>query len=299
MSKTNFKLSIVCASNNGLKKLPLLINSIKKNTYHPFEIIICLTNMGDAKNIDSEDIKQLNIKIILSKRKNQLYQRHTAINASSGNYILQLDDDVILKENTLENYIKHFSLSASEKKIVCAVVKLPNNNFQSYRWNSIYKQNYLFRFILYVLNNFNEITPMSILESGRIVPLLVFNKNSKLIINVEWLNSCMMYNKSALKEANFIGKIRKKSYFEDVFFSHSLYRKNYQLIIDSEIEVCHDYSKPTNLKTFLNSISSQYFIVKTFNKNYFLFIIDIFIFINLYLISSFLNCFKIYKKFNK
>ena len=290
MINNKIQLSIVCASHRGKNKLPILINSIKENSYKAHEIIFCITDKLDTSLIFSEDIEKLNIKIILSNIKNQSYQRNLAIKSTTGNYILQLDDDVKLKYNTLKNYIKHFK-KLETNKIVSAVVRLPDNNLQSFRWNKIYENNLFFRFVLIFLNNFKKIKPMSILQSGRIAPLIDF-KNKKKISDAQWLNSCMMYNKSALKDCKSFDQKKQKSYFEDVYFSHTLYNKNYQLIIDSEIEVFHDFVDPTNFKTFINLISSQYYIVKNFKKNIILFYFDIFIFFHLYLLSTIIQYFR-------
>ena len=65
----NFFFSLVCATHNGKNKLPHLISSIKKNSLLPKEIIICGTNNEDLSLLNKKDIKNLNIKFILSKKK--------------------------------------------------------------------------------------------------------------------------------------------------------------------------------------------------------------------------------------
>ena len=294
MIKNNNKISVVCASHKGKSRLPHLITSINNNSVKPFEIILCVTDLKDTELITNEFINNLNIKIILSKKLDQSYQRQLAIKHTKCDLILQLDDDLLLDKDTIKKFIDHFK-DDNNKKIVSAVVLLPNNELQSYRWNNLFNKNPIFKFIILLLNGFKKVNSMTILKSGRIAPLLFFN-NNKIIYEAEWLNSCILYRKEALKDAKYLFSEKSKSYFEDVFFSHSLYNKNYLLIVDSNIIVRHHYVKPTNIITYINLIKSQYRIVKSFNKNIYLFYIDVFIFFNLYLISSFRMLLKFKKK---
>ena len=58
-----------------------------------------------------------------------------------------------------------------------------------------------------------------------------------------------------------------KSYFEDVFFSHSLYQKKFNLLIDRSCIAYHSTNSPTNFFNYRNTISSQYNIVKLFKTS--------------------------------
>ena len=71
----NVPFSVVCATHNGKQKIPILINSIKKNSLLPKEIIICGTDKQDLTNLNKSDIKKLSIKFILSKKKSKLSKK--------------------------------------------------------------------------------------------------------------------------------------------------------------------------------------------------------------------------------
>ena len=75
-----------------------------------------------------------------------------------------------------------------------------------------------------------------------------------------------IYTKSAIKDAFYYLRIGKKSYFEDVF-NHSLFLKNYDLIIDRSIIAYHPMTEKTNLSIYLKTIKSQSKIIKTFKKS--------------------------------
>lgn len=285
MSK-KIDLSIIIASKNGTKKIPLLIKSIKNNIILPSEIIICSDNKKDISLIENVDIKKLNIQHIFCSINNQLTQRLLAIKNSKCEFILQLDDDLILDKNFIEKLWSNFKKSKEPKKIaVGGYVKLPNNNHQSERWKIKYNNKLIFKLFLYFLNNFKKIDNMTILRSGRIVPIL--NNTDKLINDCQWLNSTIMYHKSNSiyhREISF----NNKAYYEDVFFSHRMYINGIKLLLDSEAIVYHPFSKVTNFKIYKETIIYQYKFVRDFKYSLFLFLIDAFIFFLYYFLRKIL-----------
>jgi len=96
-STINNELTIVCASHNGRDKLPNLIKSIERSSLKPKEIIICGTSINDLDNVTKKQQTSNNIRFILSDVSNQIIQRKAALNAVRTNYILQLDDDLVLE----------------------------------------------------------------------------------------------------------------------------------------------------------------------------------------------------------
>lgn len=292
-----FLFSVVTASHKGKKKLPDLINSIKRNTLLPAEIIICGTNRDDLSLLHKKDIKSLNIKFILSKKKNQSYQREIAINNTKNEIIFQLDDDLILDKNYFKNMSKHFKKNKDKKQIISAAILFKNHTHQAIRWNNGYYKNFFFRLILRLLNLGSTPKYMSVLKSGRIVPKLPKNflkkalnneKKNKVLNNLQWVCSTIAYNKNYYKLGYKFNKNKNKSYYEDVFFTHSLYKKGFNLCIDRDCIAYHPSTIPTNFSVYKDTIISQFYIVKYFNKSYVLFIIDLFFFslIHLFLRSN-------------
>ena len=119
---------------------------------------------------------------------------------------------------------------------------------------------------------------MSILPSGRICPYLPksFINKKHVLKNIEWTNSLIFYHKSALLYSNnYHTKKNEKSFYEDVIFSHNLYRKGFKLQIDPKLRAIHPYYKQLDVNTHLKTIKKQFYIVRRFNKNYFFFTLDI------------------------
>ena len=282
--KKKFPISVVCASHKGRERIPKFINSIFNNNCWPNEIIICGTSKRDFDYIPKKKYPGLFIKTFVSKIKNQNYQRQMAIShTKKNNIIMQLDDDLILKKNYINLMFSHFR-NEKKKKIVSATIlikpraNITNTIVQSHRWNHNFYSNFLFRFVLLFFNLGKKIKYYSILSSGRICPLLPKNfiKKKKLLSNLEWTNSSICYQKSALKDSNknlFFNE--KKSYYEDVIFTHSLYKKGYNIIMDPKIVAYHPFLESINFIDYIKTIKKQFFIVKYFKKNYFFFICDV------------------------
>jgi hypothetical protein len=295
--KKKLPISVVCASHNGRKKIPKLINSIFLNTHWPSEIIICGTNNDDFGLVSKKKYHNLNIKKIISKIKNQTTQRELAIKKTTKKIIIQCDDDIELDKNFIYLMNNHFKKNINKKKIVSAKIIFKNNKHQAIRWNAVFKKYSLFRFILFFLNKGQKINFMSILKSGRIIPRLpddFLKKNKEMVIkDLQWVCSTVAYNKKCLKDSIRLQiNNSSKAFYEDIFFSHSLYQKGYNLLIDGSIIAYHPLSEQTNLLTFLKTISSQWKIVKTFNKSVILFFFDVIIFTLIFTVVDLLKIFK-------
>jgi glycosyltransferase involved in cell wall biosynthesis len=271
-------ISLVIPSHKGKFKLPALINSVKKNSIWPKQIIICGTNKNDISLIKKKDLELLNVNFIVSKIKNQVYQRKIALKKISQDYVLQLDDDLLLESNFFNTLLLHFKNKKKNIITMCLVI-IPGLKEQAYRWNLYYRNNLYFRLLLRFFNYGKKIKYMSILPSGRICPYLPdsFINKKKVLKNLEWTNSSIFYHKSVLNYYDNFTYIKKneKSFYEDVLFSHNLFKKGFKLQIDPKLRVIHPHFSQIDFSTHLKTLKIQYKIVKEFNKNYFMFVLDV------------------------
>ncbi len=91
---------IVCSK--GIDAIPTrLLESIREQTYKDFELIVIDNNF--TPTIGSDD--SIITKIIHEKRAGLSFARNKGIEASLGNYVLFIDDDVILDENCVAHLI--------------------------------------------------------------------------------------------------------------------------------------------------------------------------------------------------
>ena len=235
----------------GLLNEKNLRYQISNNTEKvPFEIIFCVPKKYFSRLIRYK--KYRHVKIVLSNYHNQVKQRLEGIKYAKYNLILQLDDDICLKEffitqlfNSSRLLINKFCLSPiyrysdTKKKIY---------NFPSDLKIFLYK----FFFQIDLKKNYGKLSNFGLAFD--------FSPYTKNINNVEWLpGGCMLTSKSYYKIYDTsIFKNFEKSYFEDVFFSIKSSNKKY---IDNRISV-YLLKEDNNEDLFLN--------LKYFNKIFFL-----------------------------
>ena len=79
--------------------------------------------------------------------------------------------------------------------------------------------------------------------------------------------STILYHKSCLKNVKNFKQNSAKAYYEDVLFSHQLYRKNYKLLIDVNVIGIHDNQPFTSTSIYFKTLPTQLELVKFFNKS--------------------------------
>ena len=292
--KVEEDLTIVCASHNGVNTIPLLLDSIQKNIANPKEVIICGTHESDISSVSEDLLSKNNVSFIVSDFANQIYQRNIALSKVNTTYILQLDDDLILDSNAIGNYCRHFSGPRSNKRVVCGYPVLPNGQHMSfYRVKNLYQSSKFIRLFFKIMNGFEELRNMSILKSGRIFPLVLDDQEN---IEPEWLHSCLMFHKDAIGKKSITSSENNnggKGYYEDVFFTLSLRKKGFKLILDEDIRMTHQYYSSIKPRDYINTIHRQKKILESTDGSYLLFYLDVFASFCFYTIlhikSKFLN----------
>ena len=91
------KISVVIATLGGVQ-LHDTINSINTNTIIPFEILICIP-IQESYNITFQ--LPDNVKICISETRGQVAQRLFGFSLARGEFIMQMDDDLVLESNTI------------------------------------------------------------------------------------------------------------------------------------------------------------------------------------------------------
>ena len=86
----------------GRKSLINSIYSICKGSILPKEVLIVMPKSELDKFKIPKIFSKIKIKKIFTSKKNQVFQRIQGFKLSKNPFILQLDDDIILKQNCLE-----------------------------------------------------------------------------------------------------------------------------------------------------------------------------------------------------
>ena len=274
--KVEEDLTIVCASHDGANRIPLFLDSIQKNTVIPKEIIICGTHESDISFVSEELLSKNNVSFIVSEFANQIYQRNIALSKVNTAYILQLDDDLILDNNVIRDYCRHFTGPGSNKRVVCGYPVLPNGQHMSfYRVKNLYQSSKFIRLFFKIMNGFEGLRNMSILKSGRIFPLVLDGQEN---IEPQWLASCLMFHQDAISKKsinNAENNNRGKGYYEDVLFTLSLREKGFKLIIDEDLRMTHPYTSSIKPRAYIDTIYRQKKLVEVTGGSYLLFYLDI------------------------
>ena len=260
-------LSLIIATYQGISKLSNLLKSIIDSTKVPKEIIIVHTEEDDLNYLKKE-YADLNIKLIVSKIKNQVYQRKHGFKYINYDYILQIDDDIIFERNAIQKLYENIIFS--NKKIISANILNKDLLPADSRWVKTFNKFYLFRLLLFLLNNFKKVKGNSIIASGRVIPDI--DKNPP-----QWLNSSLCFHKSCLIDYETIDHMGK-SFYEDVFTSHNFYLKGYMLEKIYEAIIYHPNTEKMNLGNHLKTIKNQIKIVDHFSKSKIFFILDVIFF---------------------
>jgi len=264
-SNSEINLSIIIPTYNRAHDLEECLDSIRGQTRKPQEIIV----VDDSDNEDTlnliksriEDFKSQ--KIILKfvkneKERSSAIARNQGLNASSGNIILFLDDDVIL----FNDYIEHI-LELYEHKDDCLGVQ--GHIILKDRLNKF--QNFLNRFIFY---NYAEKNGCRVLPSTCITYPYTLDK----IISCSWLaGSNQSYRRYVLDEFRFDENFKRYSWREDVDLSYRMYKKYPgSLYITPYSKVIHKISNkarmPERSLTYMKEVYSLYVFFKDLDQSW-------------------------------
>ena len=105
-------ISAIISTYNRERYLPKLFESISKQNYLNFEIIIIDNNSpGNTKELTENFLKNnstLNIRYFLEKKQGLSFARNRGIQEAKGDIITFLDDDAYISENYFERISYYF-----------------------------------------------------------------------------------------------------------------------------------------------------------------------------------------------
>jgi glycosyltransferase involved in cell wall biosynthesis len=99
------ELSVIIPTLNEEKYLPKLLNSLKKQNYKDFEIIVSDGNSDDKTR---QIAKNYGCRFVVNKKRHPSCQRNEGAKIAKGNIFLFLDADTGIPDDFLEKTIKEF-----------------------------------------------------------------------------------------------------------------------------------------------------------------------------------------------
>lgn len=267
------QISVIILTYNRLKYLIKLLNSIKRNTVYPDEIIIGV-NGNDILTykslIDIKDTryKDLNIKLFLFNTVvSRGRGRNVLVKESLGDWIVFLDDDVILKSEYFKN-LKDLIIEYSDVSVI------GGGQIRGKRRNYIEIASYLVISSLWgsglYRNRFRELKDTFYAQPR---DLILCNLAVKKSVFTDY--NIKFFEKSITAEENY--------------FFNRVYKKGLKMLISEKINVYHFHRTD-----FINFIK-QFFVYGRGRGNLFFYLRDFsfsfvsVFFIIIFLIISFMN----------
>ncbi|WP_129409498.1 glycosyltransferase [Marinitoga lauensis] len=221
ISKSNLKISIIIPVYNEENVIKKSIESIEKNSYKNFEIIIIDDNSTDRTYDILKELKNIytNIKIVKKKgEKGKSQSINEAFEHITGDIVLFLDADTLIDEDFLEEHIKYFYNSN---------INIIYIDFEAYN----YKEKIIFDYQEIYFEFSRNILYSNIFSKAVFMGNGVFIRKNILKVvlpldNATLVDDVHMAIKLNLKKINQIfivspkTKIQYVSNFKDLFYQH-------------------------------------------------------------------------------
>ena len=216
------KLSVIIPSLGG--DLIAVLDALNSGSLVPNEIIICLPNASHYV-IHLDEYK--NTQVIYSDKYSQVYQRICGFKAANNDFILQLDDDIVLEHDCIEVMLG--AMKESKKEVAISPYWLNIEDNKPFCPGK--KNGFIMTLYYWLLNGAKGFVPGGISLAGTEFCINLNDINaSEKIINVEWQSGgCVLHKKENLILDNYY-QFTGKAYSEDLFHSYFLKEKGVTLI---------------------------------------------------------------------
>jgi glycosyltransferase involved in cell wall biosynthesis len=220
-------VSVVIAT-LGSQDLGKTISTLRNGSLPPKEILICIPEReaGNVKNLQSDVVR-----VVVTACRGQVAQRVEGFKNVKYDFVLQIDDDIIVSDSLVKNLVN--VLKSSCEKSVAAPgyfdIKSGNSLHQKPRMGALYKA------YLFLINGNLDYIGGSVTNAG-----LNFGVDTTLInqdiLEVGWVpGGCLMHRKENLIVENYF-PFKGKAYCEDLIHSYLLKAKGLKLLISREAQ---------------------------------------------------------------
>ncbi len=236
------------------------IDFLNKEDLKPDEIIVCIPE-GYEFNINI--LLHKNVHILFTKVKGQVQQRIEGFKIAKNNFIMQLDDDLLITMHDVKNLITDLKKMGINNAIAPIFLdyKTKKSIFNLRKGIKGYYDN-LFCFFISG-SKWGKSRMGTISKAGENFGVNYDFLNFNELKNVEWLpGGCIIYHKVDIIYENYF-PFEGKAYCEDLFHSYLLIRKNVRLWL-SKKSVC--LIKIENDDDVINNMRKIFEIKKYFNK---------------------------------
>jgi len=235
-------ISVVIPSLGG--DLCQMLDTLYLSGIQPNEVIICLPNDSHTfENIDHYE----NLKVVYAERYGQVYQRAVGFKASKGDYVLQLDDDILLDKDCLGRLLT--TLEQLPKKSSVSPCLFDIDGSPMYRE----KKSGVLSIYYWLINGNLGYKPGGISQAGTNFGVNPTETTEELI-QVDWQpGGCVLHRKENLVLIDYYPN-KGKAYCEDLIHSFLLRKSGVSLFTDINAK-CYT---PLNPRLSLHGLSADY-----------------------------------------
>ncbi len=214
-------ISVVIPSLGG--DLCNTLDSANSSSVCPEEIIVCLPN--DSHSV-KDAIKYKNLTIVYAQRYGQVYQRIVGFKHAKGDYVLQLDDDILLGKQCLEQLIA--SLRGLPKHSTVSPCLFNTNDKPLYE----HKKDGFLSIYYRLINGKTGYKSGGITLAGTNFGVNIKDVNSD-VVDVDWQpGGCVLHRRKNLILEDYY-PYGGKAYSEDLIHSHLLRKSGLSLFVAS------------------------------------------------------------------
>jgi len=221
----DYLLSVVIPSLGG--DLTETLDSIfTSRISQPIEVIICLPNISHTiKNISN--YHNHNLRIIYSEQYGQVYQRIVGFTESKGEYVLQLDDDILLNKDCLMRLVSTLEILPKNSCISPCLFNIDGSPMYGQKKSGILSVYYR------LINGKLGYQPGGITRAGTNFGVNP-TETTKELLQVDWQpGGCVLHRKENLILSDYYPN-KGKAYCEDLIHSFLLRKSGVSLFVDTK-----------------------------------------------------------------
>lgn len=247
------------------------IISIISGKYLPMEIILVIP-VDYVDRLKNFNFNTNLIKVVKTDLQGQVLQKIEGFKIAKSNYVMQLDSDIMISNNSLYKLFKLKKKYPHKSAIAPLMMPLTlNRRKKNILMNKLWN---------YLISGKFQVLPGEITNIGYNT---WFNENDIIndIYKVDWLpGGCIIFNKIDLILDNYY-TFRGKAYCEDVIHSLVLKEKGVNLFLFAKVKVNNIGAliEKRNLISFIKEFKVRKFILKKINGNRIRFLIWYFFYV--------------------
>jgi glycosyltransferase involved in cell wall biosynthesis len=194
----NEKISVIICTKNRVQEITKCIKSVLIQTLQPDEIVIIDGSDTEALNLEIKRCFNEKRIVYVHSKPGYTYQQNIGIDASSGDILIFLDDDVVLDKDYIKNIIYVFDNDFG-KKVGGVSGEIIAETQDDNLVKRVFKLGNQILATMFFLNRYGD---GKFLASG--LPKVIKSGSVDKITNIEYLHGCdMAFRREVIREFRF------------------------------------------------------------------------------------------------